>query len=63
MTDREALLQQLRELGCSDTGCVFRPPGGMGTNGGCRCLREIEDPDLRVHIRRVLQIYRLLAGF
>ncbi len=23
--------------GCIDHSCRFGPPGGMGTNGGCRC--------------------------
>ncbi len=59
---REQILQQLRELGCSDHGCLIRPPGGMGTNGGCHCLTDIQDPDTRVHIRRVLMLLRQLAG-
>lgn len=24
--------------GCSDHGCVWGHPGGMGTNGGCKCI-------------------------
>lgn len=24
-------------IGCGDNSCVWGPPGGMGTNGGCRC--------------------------
>lgn len=29
-------------LGCSDSGCPAARPGGMRTNGGCRCeLREM----------------------
>lgn len=23
--------------GCGDARCILRPPGGVGTNGGCRC--------------------------
>ena len=32
--------------GCGDHNCIFGHPGGMGTNGGCRCL------DLRRDLRR-----------
>ena len=28
-------------MGCTDHGCVFGHPGGMGTNGGCRCLDDL----------------------
>jgi len=27
-----------KDYGCTDGGCVFGHPGGMHTNGGCRCL-------------------------
>lgn len=27
-----------KDFGCSDGGCVFGHPGGMHTNGGCKCL-------------------------
>ena len=30
--------------GCSDGGCVFRPPTGMHTNGGCACMKRGADP-------------------
>jgi len=25
-------------VGCQDHGCLFSPPQGLGTNGGCQCL-------------------------
>lgn len=25
------------EIGCSDRVCIFGHPGGMHTNGGCKC--------------------------
>ena len=28
--------------GCSNHGCEFDPPKGMGTNGGCSCLKHIQ---------------------
>lgn len=28
------------ELGCIDNSCWFGSPGGMGTNGGCRCFNR-----------------------
>lgn len=27
--------------GCSDHGCIWGHPGGMGTNGGCNCLKSL----------------------
>lgn len=32
------------DFGCGDNSCVFsalNPPGGMGTNGGCRCFQNL----------------------
>lgn len=32
-------------IGCTDNGCIFaalRAPGGMGTNGGCKCFSDLE---------------------
>jgi hypothetical protein len=26
------------DVGCTDSGCIWGSPGGMCTNGGCRCL-------------------------
>ena len=34
-----------REPGCGDNSCVFsciRDNGGMRTNGGCRCFKNLE---------------------
>ena len=34
-----------REPGCGDNSCIFssiRPNGGMRTNGGCRCFKNLE---------------------
>lgn len=40
--------------GCSDGGCVFRPPTGMHTNGGCACMKRGADPLLlQLNLRRV----------
>ncbi len=27
-----------KQTGCTDGGCVFGHPGGMHTNGGCKCV-------------------------
>lgn len=30
--------------GCGDNSCIFsalNPPGGVGTNGGCRCFQDL----------------------
>jgi hypothetical protein len=31
------------DAGCSDGHCVFGHPGGMHTNGGCRCARHLPE--------------------
>ncbi len=50
-------------IGCGDGGCVWGHPGGMHTNGGCRCLQDLPMPKrhqamkniraLRAEIRRL----------
>jgi hypothetical protein len=36
--------QRLEELTglCGDHSCIFGPPKGMGTNGGCRCSKNVK---------------------
>lgn len=36
--------------GCTDHSCVFGHPGGMGTNGGCRCI-DIQDQTQRTRVK------------
>lgn len=36
---------------CSNHGCVFGHPGGMGTNGQCHCL-DIRPPEDRIRATR-----------
>jgi len=43
---RELVIQE-NKIGCADNSCVFGPPGGMGTNGGCQC----ESRELRHGVR------------
>lgn len=42
------------QVNCSDHSCVFGHPGGMGTNGGCRCLMDVRDPSVRREIKHKL---------
>lgn len=61
-------------IGCGDNSCIFsciRPKGGVGTNGGCRCFKNLEawvdDGDSgqrRNHdeVRKVRQDTQRLAG-
>lgn len=39
-------------IGCGDNSCMFGGPGGMATNGGCRCLPESMSPGDRRDVRR-----------
>lgn len=38
--------------GCGDSSCVFGPPGGMHTNGGCQCLQPRMTPGERARVRQ-----------
>lgn len=43
-----------RDYGCGDNSCVFGSPGGMATNGGCRCFKEMaRTPEGREARRRL----------
>lgn len=44
--------------GCCDHGCEFDPPKGMGTNGGCRCLKDIRPTALRIDVTQKVRALR-----
>jgi len=44
--------------GCGDHSCVFGPPKGMGTNGGCRCLKDIRPTEKRIRVERDIRSLR-----
>lgn len=44
--------------GCTDGGCVFGHPGGMHTNGGCSCLRNLQPVGERLRIMRNIRALR-----
>ena len=49
---------------CSDSSCMFGPPGGMSTNHGCHCLERAGldvSPEARAYIRRLAHACRALA--
>ena len=52
---RLKIAEQL-ELGCTDHGCIWGHPGGMGTNGGCHCLMDDDRATLRKSQRAVRQL-------
>lgn len=46
-TVREILFKPFK--GCSDHGCLITgPKGGMGTNGGCRCVINMSRSQLHI---------------
>lgn len=49
-------------LGCTDHGCVWGHDGGMGTNGGCRCLVDDDRKTLRAANRAVRMMRVELAA-
>jgi len=45
--------------GCSDGNCVFGHPGGMHTNGGCKCIPiSRPHPDERIRLRKAIAALR-----
>ena len=44
--------------GCSDSGCVFGNPGGMCTNGGCKCL-YFNKSDIEARHRAMRGVYAM----
>lgn len=43
-------------VGCGDNSCIWGSPGGMATNGGCRCHKGSDAVDMRV---TMLQMQRV----
>ena len=58
MSRSTALLDALSAVGidpCGDNSCIFGSPGGMATNGGCRCFGRGENwpHEARMAVRRL----------
>jgi len=51
---KEKIMEEKDFIGCGDHSCLLEKPNGTGTNGGCRCLRDIEH-NLRWKIMKALQ--------
>lgn len=47
-------------VGCLDHSCIFGHPGGLGTNGGCGCLKD-NKTQLAITLQRLAQVCRALA--
>lgn len=42
------------DVGCCDGSCIWGPPGGMQTNGGCQCVDKGQSiQEVRVQLRRL----------
>jgi hypothetical protein len=50
------------DVGCSDSGCIWGSPGGMCTNGGCRCLDPRDDKTSSLEARRFARVAQHLAA-
>lgn len=64
----EVLLAALAKYGitpCGDNSCMFGPPGGMATNGGCCCIERMESERTprraRVYIQKLAAALRDLS--
>ncbi len=64
----QSLEDYLAEAGitiCGDNSCMFGHPGGVGTNGGCRCIGRDGGipPEAMRFIRRLARVaVRLSEG-
>ncbi len=43
--------------GCGSNSCIMGSPGGIGTNGGCGCLKELSTKNM-LRVKRF--IYKLI---
>jgi hypothetical protein len=63
LSDREKLIGWLRENApdCGDNSCVFggQDKGGMRTNGGCRCFKDLPTMK-RIYVERLYRALRSL---
>lgn len=48
-------------VGCTDGSCVFGYAGGMHTNGGCQCHRDISDIEVRRNLQLLSRTARALG--
>lgn len=64
MSGKPERLPKLNTLGCGDSGCIFGRPGGMATNGGCRCFTEPksgrDEREARMRYRTAIHVAREL---
>ena len=47
------------KVGCGDNSCVWGSPGGMATNGGCRCFDGL---DINARQARRMEVHSLRAS-
>lgn len=65
---RRILINELQACGvepCADGSCIFGPPPGQRTNGGCQCLKRLPPGtprEARILIQRIAKAARALAG-
>lgn len=67
MKARELAAKFGYEIGCIDNSCWFGRPGGMGTNGGCRCwpragVATLSDDELFEMRRLVRDLAAILSA-
>lgn len=51
------------KVGCGDNSCVWGSPGGMATNGGCRCYGRRGEQDDRVGLLLMADVARALLQY
>lgn len=51
-------LNKMFKIGCGDNSCIWGGPGGMATNGGCRCYRQDYHHEIKNENKRQEQIMK-----
>ncbi len=51
------------DVGCGDNSCIWGSPGGMGTNGGCRCYGSRGQQSDRTGLLMMTEVARALLRY
>jgi len=51
------------QVGCGDNSCIWGAPGGMATNGGCRCYGSRGGQSERTGLAMMAEVARALLRY
>lgn len=50
------------ELDCGDSSCYWKKTGGMRTNGGCRCFKDLSSRHVSLAVVRLIKYLESIYG-